>query len=94
MTLVGVRDLKNRLPQYLEMVKKGGQVIVTDHGKPIAIIHDLADIEVNAGQDEVLASLAAAGKIRLPLKAGKAAQFDGVSIKGKSITETIVEDRR
>ncbi|MEW5744483.1 MAG: type II toxin-antitoxin system prevent-host-death family antitoxin [Nitrospirota bacterium] len=94
MTVVGVRDLKNKLTQYLDMVKKGGQVIVTDRGKPIAIIHDLTGIEVNAGQDEILASLASTGKVRLPVRTGSVKRFDGVSIKGKSITDTILEDRR
>ncbi len=94
MTIVGVRDLKNKLPQYLDLVKKGGQVIVTDRGKPIAILHDLTGIEVNAGQDEVLASLAAAGKIRLPTRAGGVKPFKGVSVKGRSIVETMIEDRR
>jgi prevent-host-death family protein len=94
MTLVGVRDLKNQLTKYLDEVKKGGQIIVTDRGKPIAIIHDLTDIEPHASQNEILASLAAAGKIRLPIRKGGVRKFEGASIKGKSITETILEDRR
>ncbi len=94
MTLVGVRDLKKQLPKYLEVVKKGGQVIVTDHGKPIAIIHNLTGNEVNAGQDEILASLAAAVKVRLPIRPGGIKKFGGATIKGESITKTILEDRR
>ncbi|MDA8089268.1 MAG: type II toxin-antitoxin system prevent-host-death family antitoxin [Nitrospiraceae bacterium] len=94
MTIVGVRDLKNQLPKYLSMVKKGGQVIVTDRGKPIAIIHDLTGIETNASQNEILASLASAGKVRLPVRTGGVKRFDGVSIKGKSITDTVLENRR
>lgn len=94
MTIVGIRDLKNQLPRYLNMVRKGGQVIVTDRGKPIAIIHDLTGIETNASQNEVLASLASAGKIRLPVRAGGVKKFEGVSIKGKSITDTVLENRR
>ena len=94
MTIVGVRDLKNQLPKYLNMVKKGGQVIVTDRGKPIAIIHDLTGIEANASQNEILASLASAGKVRLPVRTGGVKKFEGVSIKGKSITETVLENRR
>ncbi len=94
MTIVGVRDLKNQLPKYLNMVKKGGQVIVTDRGKPIAIIHDLTGIETNASHNEILASLASAGKIRLPVRTGSVKKFEGVSIKGKSITDTVLESRR
>ena len=53
----------------------------------------LTGIEVDAGLDEIFVSLAAAGETRLPVKAGNFARFDGVLIKGKSITETIVEER-
>ena len=94
MITAGIRDLKNQLPKYIELVKKGGTVIVTDRGKPVAILHDLSNIEIDAGQDEVLASLAATGKVRLPVRAGGIRKFKGTVIKGKSISETIVEDRR
>ena len=33
---VGVRELKNQLSRYLDQVKSGGEVTVTQHGKPIA----------------------------------------------------------
>lgn len=32
---VGVRDLKNHLRQYLERVRAGGEVVVTDRGRPV-----------------------------------------------------------
>ena len=83
MTLVGVRDLKNQLPKYLDEVKKGGQIIVTDRGKPIAIIHDLRDIDPHASQNEILASLAAAGKIRLPIRKGGVKELREHQLKEK-----------
>lgn len=33
---VGVRDLKNNLSRYLDRVSQGDEVIVTDHGRPVA----------------------------------------------------------
>jgi prevent-host-death family protein len=36
--MVGVRDLKNQLSQYLQYVKNGEKVIVTEHNKIIAEI--------------------------------------------------------
>jgi antitoxin (DNA-binding transcriptional repressor) of toxin-antitoxin stability system len=36
MRAVGVRDLKNRLSEYLRLVKQGEQVLVTEHGVVIA----------------------------------------------------------
>jgi len=39
MTLqVGVRELKNRLSEYLNQVKNGQTIIITEHGKPIGQI--------------------------------------------------------
>lgn len=94
MITAGIRDLKNQLPKYIELVKKGEAVIITNRGKPVAILHDLSSVEIDAGQDEVLASLAAAGKVRLPVRASGIRKFKYTVIKGKSISETIVEDRQ
>ena len=33
---VGVRDLRNNLSGYLDQVKDGAEVIVTEHGRPVA----------------------------------------------------------
>jgi prevent-host-death family protein len=38
MITVGVRDLKNQLSQYLQYVKNGEKVIITEHNKIIAEI--------------------------------------------------------
>ncbi|MBX7234777.1 MAG: type II toxin-antitoxin system prevent-host-death family antitoxin [Caldilineales bacterium] len=37
-TQVGVRELKTQLSRYLDEVKAGGVVIITEHGKPIGHI--------------------------------------------------------
>ncbi len=36
MKLVGVRELKNRLSEYLRRVKAGEEILVTDRGKIVA----------------------------------------------------------
>jgi prevent-host-death family protein len=38
MITVGVRDLKNQLSQYLQYVKEGEKIIVTEHNRIIAEI--------------------------------------------------------
>jgi prevent-host-death family protein len=38
MLMVGVRDFKNQLSQYLQYVKDGEKVIITEHNKIIAEI--------------------------------------------------------
>ena len=36
MTTVGIRNLKNSLSQYLNLVKTGERVIITDHNRIVA----------------------------------------------------------
>lgn len=95
MELVGVRELKNRLTYYLSLIKKGGEVIVTDRGNPVAIIHSLDKTEINASPEEKLASLAKRGLIKLSSKKKK---FDlstkPVPIKGKPLSKIVIGDRR
>ena len=38
MAAVGIRELKNRLSQYLKRVRAGERLVVTERGKPVAII--------------------------------------------------------
>jgi antitoxin (DNA-binding transcriptional repressor) of toxin-antitoxin stability system len=53
MKTVGIRELKNRLSEYLRRVRSGESVLVTDRGEVIAEFsppgHALADASVPAG---------------------------------------------
>jgi antitoxin (DNA-binding transcriptional repressor) of toxin-antitoxin stability system len=53
MKTVGVRELKNRLSEYLRLVRSGESVLVTDRGEVIAEFsppgHGPADASVPAG---------------------------------------------
>jgi prevent-host-death family protein len=37
-TTVGIRDLKAHLSEYIQRVKSGQSIVVTDHGKPVGRI--------------------------------------------------------
>lgn len=60
-TEVGVRDLKNNLSRYLDRVRGGEQVVITDRGRPVARLSAI-DADVDR-----LAELVAAGIVRPPL---------------------------
>jgi len=94
MEMVGVKELKDHLSHYLDLTKKGDNIIVTDRGTPIAILHSLDKIEKEAGFEERLAALAKQGKIRLPLKNAKFTPFRPIKAKGKPASEIIIEERR
>ncbi|OHB42958.1 MAG: hypothetical protein A2069_06930 [Planctomycetes bacterium GWB2_41_19] len=94
MHIVGVRELKNRLTYYLGLTKEGNRVIVTDRGAPIAVLHSIDKIEKDAGFEEKLALLARQGKIRLPKRGTGLTPFRPVKVKGRPVSETVIEERR
>jgi prevent-host-death family protein len=55
-----VRELKNNLSRYLDQVKGGTEVLVTERGRPVAHL-----VAVDASSDR-LADLVAAGTVRAP----------------------------
>ena len=94
MQTVGIRELKNRLTYYLGEVKNGENVVVTDRGNPVAIMHRLDKIEENAGLDERLAALAAQGHLRLPTGKSPVTSFTPISLDSEALSETLIRARR
>jgi prevent-host-death family protein len=41
-TTVGIRDLKARLSEYMQQVKNGQSIVITEHGKPVGRILPVA----------------------------------------------------
>ena len=88
MITVGIRRAKSRLDEYLLKVKAGERVVITERGKPIAEItkpRGAADKRLEAMIREGLATWGG-GKPRGSKKR--------VKIKGRPISETVIEDRR
>ncbi len=94
MHYVGVRELKNRLTYYLRLTRDGDNIIVTDRGKPVAILHNVESVEETAGLEERLVSLAGKGLIRLPASRGPLTKTKPRKITGKPASVLIIEDRR
>ena len=65
MITVGVRDLKNRLSLYLQYVKDGEKVIITEHNKTIAEINIPEKKENLIAVEEKLIKLSKEGEIIL-----------------------------
>jgi antitoxin (DNA-binding transcriptional repressor) of toxin-antitoxin stability system len=64
MISVGVRDLKNQLSQYLQYVKHGERVLITEHNRIIAEISLPREDKVDQGVESVLEKLAVSGKLQ------------------------------
>ncbi|MFQ5899824.1 MAG: type II toxin-antitoxin system Phd/YefM family antitoxin [Candidatus Methylomirabilia bacterium] len=93
MNTVGVKELKNRLTQYLRRTKQGEEVIVTERGKPIALLHPIQSAVDAVSLEARLARLAARGVVTLPThKPLKRVHL--VKVAGPPLSHTILEDRR
>ena len=92
MKTVGSRELKNRLGRYLGLVRRGETIIVTDRGKTVAHIvppsPESGDVN---GLDEILKRLEAEGHLRLGIRPFK--RFKPILVKGKPVSQMILEDR-
>ena len=89
MISVGIKDLKNRLSHYLREVKKGEKILITERDQVIATI-----LPVERGEeDSRLLSLVKEGFATW--KGGKpTGSRHPVKIKGKAVSEIVLEDRR
>jgi len=91
--MVGSRELKTRLGTYLEQVKRGATIVVTERGQPIAELRPIAESE-----DELEAAfrrMEAEGLLTRPTKKGPLAPFKPIKLRPgtPSIAEAIAEDR-
>ncbi len=84
---VGIRDLKNSLSRYIERVRQGEEVIVTDRGRPVARLSSLDH------PSDLLAELVALGAVRPPKNAGRHRPDKRIKSKG-SVSDLVAEQRR
>ena len=89
---MGLREANQRFSQAIKAVKAGKEVVLTERGKPIAVIKPLAK---ENKLDATLRRLEAEGLLRPALKRGPmpAPTWKPVRIKGKPLSQTISEER-
>ena len=93
MSTVGVRELKNGLTRYLHRTKNGESIIVTERGRPIAMLGPLPLASKADTAAHRLAILAADGYLSLPA-ARPLARLARVRVRGPSVSRAVREDRR
>ena len=91
MISVGVRDLKNNLSRFLRSVKAGEEVVVTDHGKPVArIVQERPEAD---SVDEAMRRMEAEGLITRARKPLRKNIPMPPKAPGKPLSEIVIEDR-
>lgn len=89
MTAVGVRVLKNQLSRYLKRVQAGERLLVTDRGRPVAVLSPFSATEPDR-------------RIEAMLREGEARWGGGKPqgsrrpprLKGPSVARAVIEGRR
>ena len=89
MVAVGIRELKNRLSDYLKRVKTGERLLVTERGRPVAVISPPpvtpADRRIEAMLREGVVRWGG-GKPRGAARPPR--------IRGASVAQAVIEDQR
>lgn len=94
MRRAGVAELKARLSQYLDQVKGGQEVVVTDRGRPVAKLVPLTSAEQGRSRRERLVRagllIPGRGRVRLALLRPPT----GHPAQGRGVLEALLEERR
>jgi prevent-host-death family protein len=89
---MGLGEANQRFSKAIKAVKQGKEVILTERGKPIAVIKPL---EPKEDQEAVIRRLEAEGILRPAAKRGPmpTPSWKPIRIKGKPMSQTISEER-
>ena len=91
-TRVGIRDAKIHLSRFLKIVKNGGEVILTEHGKPVGKIVPFQPSELPLS--ERLKMLEDKGQIEPRIGKGKAKVYPPIPVPDDIAQRFLKEDRK
>ncbi len=87
---LGLREANQHFSKAIKAVKAGKEVILTERGKPIAVIKPLPDAD---DLDTKLDRLAAQGVLTRATKRGPMPPRKPIRLKGPPLSQTIREER-
>lgn len=82
---VGIKELRAQLSSYVETVSNGSQIVITDHGHEVALMIPISEERL------LIKNMIEAGKAHW--SGGKPEGMTGIEIRGKLLSETILEER-
>ena len=89
---LGLREANQRFSQTIKAVPAGKEVVLTDRGRPVAVITPIMD---KGGREALLQTMAEQGLITVAARKGPmpTPRWRPVKVKGKPVSQTIIEDR-
>ncbi len=82
----GIGELKAKLSSYVERVRQGELIVITDHGEEVAAMIPISS------ERRVIKSLIELGNAQW--SGGKPKGLGCIALKGKPLSETILEERQ
>jgi prevent-host-death family protein len=87
---IGLREANQRFSKTMKAVKAGKEVVLTERGKPVAVIKPIKSLE---SAEAAVGRMEAAGLLRAPSRRGRLPDFIPRPLKGRPLTETLREER-
>jgi prevent-host-death family protein len=86
MIATGISELKAKLSSYIEKVRSGEQVVITDHNEEVAMIISISK------ERRAITALVKRNKVQW--SGNKPRGMEGIVLKGKPLSETVLEERK
>lgn len=86
MLSVGVKELKAKLSSYIDQVNRGDRVIITEHGREVALLIPITK------ERRAISSLVESGRVHWA--GGKPRGLHGIKLKRRMLSDTVLEERR
>ena len=86
MKKIGLRQFKAHLSEYVNRCRDGEHIIITDRGREVAELVPLSNAR------RAMNALREAGRVKW--NGGKPKGLRGIAVRGKPVSETVLEDRR
>jgi prevent-host-death family protein len=89
---IGLREANQHFSKTMKAVRAGKEVVLTDRGHPIAVIKPIKEEDA---QEAALQTMVDEGFLRPAARKGPtpAPRWRPVRVKGKPLSQTVVEDR-
>lgn len=89
---LGLREANQHFSKAIRAVRSGKEVILTERGRPVAIIKPVRE---ERSEEAALKAMADEGLITLPSRKAPtpAPRWKPVTVKGKPVSQTIIDDR-
>jgi prevent-host-death family protein len=89
---LGLREANQQFSRAIKAVRAGKEVVLTDRGRPIAVIKPIRE---DRTEETALQAMAAEGLITPPSRKGPmpSPRWRPVKVKGKPLSQTVIDER-